>query len=143
MPSTLTILASKLFYCAKISWMVGFSYYIYVVTSEKKTDSDIVSNQEKFIPFTINMIMYVFRNKEDREELFVNMFDMLFNALLDDLKNKAGRITNFHLQGMNKKYLKETSPERIVINYMAGMTDDYFMTEYKLHFLPKRKDLTV
>ncbi len=69
MSSTLTILASKLFYCAKISWMVGFSYYIYVVTSEKKTDSDIVSNQEKFIPFTINMIMYVFRNKEDREEL--------------------------------------------------------------------------
>lgn len=81
--------------------------------------------------------------KEDKEEKFVNMFDMLYNALLDDLKNKTGRIYKVHLQGMNKKYMKEISDERKVINYIAGMTDDYFISEFELHFMPKRRDLTV
>ena len=97
---------------------------------------------KKLLDFNYKNI-YSNPKKEDREELFVNMFDALYNALLDDLKNKTGRITDVHLQGMSKKYMRETSPERKVINYMAGMTDDYFMTEYKLHFLPRRRDLTV
>lgn len=81
--------------------------------------------------------------KEDKEEKYILMFDMLYNALLEDLKNNTGRISNVHLQGMNEKYLKEVSNERKVINYMAGMTDEYFLKEYELHFLPKRWDLTV
>ena len=88
---------------------------------------------------------YIYSNprKEDREEKFIQMFDMLFNALLEDIKNKKGRINDVYLSKMTKKYVKETSPERIAIDYIAGMTDDYFMTEYKLHFLPRRRDLTV
>lgn len=81
--------------------------------------------------------------KEDKEEKFLSMFDMLYNALLEDLKNKTGRITKIHLQGMNKNYMKNVSDERKVINYMAGMTDDYFIKEYELHFMPMRRDLTV
>ena len=32
---------------------------------------------------------------------------------------------------MSEKYLKNTTKERIVIDYIAGMTDDYFIREYK------------
>jgi dGTP triphosphohydrolase len=32
---------------------------------------------------------------------------------------------------MNNDYKNNTSNERIVIDYIAGMTDDYFMKEYK------------
>ena len=88
---------------------------------------------------------YIYSNpkKEDNEEKFINMFNMLYDALLEDLKNKTGRIMEVHLQGMNKKYMDEISDERKVINYIAGMTDDYFVSEYELHFLPRRRDLTV
>ena len=88
---------------------------------------------------------YIYSNprKEDKEEKFICMFDMLYNALLEDIKNKEGRICEVYLSKMNRKYIKETSNERIAIDYIAGMTDDYFMTEYKIHFLPRRRDLTV
>lgn len=103
---------------------------------------DIFNALKKLLDFNYKNI-YSNPRKEDREELFVDMFEMLYNALLKDLKNKTGRITSEFVQKVNKKYIKENSPERIVINYMAGMTDDYFMTEYKLHFLPKTRELTV
>lgn len=88
---------------------------------------------------------YIYSNprKEDKEEKYICMFDMLYNALLEDIKNKEGRIKDVYLSKMSRRYIKETSPERIAIDYIAGMTDDYFISEYKLHFLPKRRDLTV
>ncbi len=97
---------------------------------------------KKLLDFNYKNI-YTNTKKEDKLEKYVSMFEMLYGALLEDLKNKEGRIVEFYLAGKNRKYKKETSPERMVIDYIAGMTDDYFMTEYKLHFLPKRRDLTV
>ena len=32
---------------------------------------------------------------------------------------------------MDSKYIESTSDERKVIDYIAGMTDDYFIREYK------------
>jgi dGTP triphosphohydrolase len=32
---------------------------------------------------------------------------------------------------MNDEYKQNTTPERMVIDYIAGMTDDYFQSEYK------------
>jgi dGTP triphosphohydrolase len=32
---------------------------------------------------------------------------------------------------MNEDYRENTTPERMVIDYIAGMTDDYFQDEYK------------
>jgi dGTP triphosphohydrolase len=32
---------------------------------------------------------------------------------------------------MTKEYLENTTDERKVIDYIAGMTDEYFLKEYK------------
>ena len=32
---------------------------------------------------------------------------------------------------MNNDYKNNTSNERVVIDYIAGMTDEYFLNEYK------------
>lgn len=103
---------------------------------------EVFTSLKKLLDFNYK---YIYSNpkKEDREDKFVCMFEMLFNALLEDLKNKEGRIYDVYLARMSKKYEKETSPEQIAIDYISGMTDDYFMAEYKIHFLPKRRDLTV
>ena len=37
---------------------------------------------------------------------------------------------------MNNEYINDTSIERIVIDYIAGMTDDFFISEYKLLVKP-------
>lgn len=103
---------------------------------------EVFTALKKLLEFNYKHI-YSNPKKEDSEEKYVCMFEMLYEALLDDLKNKTGRINEVYLQTKCAKYKKETSPERIVIDYIAGMTDDYFLTEYKLHFLPKRRDLTV
>lgn len=64
---------------------------------------------------------------------FEHKFRFLFKKLLDIL-NKGDQnhaiFTGF-LNGMNKEYLKNTSNERKVLDYIAGMTDDYFLNEYK------------
>lgn len=103
---------------------------------------EVFAALKKLLDFNYKNI-YANPKKEDKEEMYVCMFEMLYEALLEDLKNKTGRINEVYLQTKCAKYKRETSPERIVIDYIAGMTDDYFLAEYKLHFLPKRRDLTV
>ena len=58
------------------------------------------------------------------------MFKTLFNKYLLDLNsfNKNTKIVKYYL-AMNEKYQKNTY-ERIVIDYIAGMTDDFFLKEY-------------
>lgn len=103
---------------------------------------EVFTALKKLLDFNYKNI-YANPKKEDKEEMYVCMFEMLYEVLLEDLKNKTGRINEVYLQAKSARYKRETSPERIVIDYIAGMTDDYFLAEYKLHFLPKRRDLTV
>ena len=61
------------------------------------------------------------------------MFNTLYEKLLDILykEDKNHNIYTNYLNNMSEKYLKNTTKERIVIDYIAGMTDDYFIREYK------------
>ena len=38
---------------------------------------------------------------------------------------------------MPSSYLRDTTPARIVADFMAGMTDDYFSNEFKTRFMPE------
>ena len=62
------------------------------------------------------------------------MFNELFNYYLNSIKNNDNNssIYKVFLNVMNNYYLKNTSNERKVIDYIAGMTDDYIKNEYKL-----------
>lgn len=69
--------------------------------------------------------------KEEREEL-KKMFQILFETYLNDLetKNQSSPILNSFLRNMSEEYKKGNSKERIVLDYIAGMTDDFFLREF-------------
>lgn len=69
-----------------------------------------------------------YTNKE--HEHIKDMFNTLFITYLNDLKqeNINSSIVKYY-QVMNEEYQKNTF-ERIVIDYLAGMTDQYIMKEY-------------
>lgn len=64
--------------------------------------------------------------------LYEDMFRMVFEESLEDIRNanKNGRIYEVFLNGMEDEYLKEVSDVRKVIDYIAGMTDDFIFNEY-------------
>ena len=69
--------------------------------------------------------------KEEREELEV-MLNTLFKCYMNDLdsNNKESNIIKSYLNNMSLEYKNNNSKERIVIDYIAGMTDDYCKLEY-------------
>ena len=66
-------------------------------------------------------------------------FRVVFDAMLKELKekDKNSDIYKIFLKDKNKKYLNETSDVRIVIDYIAGMTDEFF--EYQYDKISRRK----
>ena len=64
-------------------------------------------------------------------EYLVKKFNTLADTYLNDLKtgNKDSIIYTSYLNNMSDEYNK-LAPERIVIDYIAGMTDDYLNSQY-------------
>lgn len=69
--------------------------------------------------------------KEEKEKL-KHMFVVLFETYLKDIEtnNESSPIIYSYLKNMRKEYRENNTKARIVIDYMAGMTDDYFIKEY-------------
>jgi dGTPase len=67
------------------------------------------------------------------------MFKLMFQYYLSDLteQGEGSEIFRNYISGMAPEYRASNSPERMVIDYMAGMTDDYFNHEFKKHFMPE------
>ncbi len=76
--------------------------------------------------------IYSKSNTKEMLELYEDMFRQVFNKCLNDLKthNKEGHIYTVFLNDMDETYLNNTSDERKVIDYIAGMTDDFMVKEY-------------
>lgn len=70
-------------------------------------------------------------------------YRILFDLLLDDLdKNReSSYIWKHFLQNKNEKYLAETNPVQRVVDYMAGMTDSYFIRTLETLVVPKRIEI--
>ena len=68
----------------------------------------------------------------EEKEMVKDAFNKLFDYYLDDLKkgNHKSIIYKHYLVSMNEDYQKN-SPERIVLDYLAGMTDDFLLKQYK------------
>jgi len=60
------------------------------------------------------------------------MFETLFEKNLEYLNNNdtAKDIYQIYLKDMNEEYIKNNSKERIVLDYIAGMTDEFFVSQY-------------
>lgn len=66
----------------------------------------------------------------------LNYYEQMYNALFKNYKHAleakdlTSDIYTIFLNDMTKEYLNSTSNERKVIDYLAGMTDDYFINRY-------------
>ena len=70
--------------------------------------------------------------KKEKEKL-THQFTVLFDTYLEDIKteNQKSPIINSYLKNMHQEYREHNTKERIVIDYIAGMTDDFFLREYE------------
>lgn len=71
-------------------------------------------------------------NTLEEKEHITNMFNELFDYLFNIIKNnnKNHHIFTLFLNNMDPTYLENTTTARKVIDYIAGMTDDFFIEEY-------------
>ena len=76
--------------------------------------------------------IYAKANTDEMLKLYEDMFRKVFKKCLNDIKinNKEGHIFTVFLDDMAEDYLNNTSDERKVIDYIAGMTDDFLVNEY-------------
>ena len=70
-------------------------------------------------------------SKEEQENIR-NMFRTLFNKYLNDLNNNNSIIYSKYLNKMCDEYKNNSSNVRIVLDYIAGMTDEYLIKQYEL-----------
>ena len=75
--------------------------------------------------------IYGFANSEHDLEYYKESINRLYYSLLEDLNtNKENsKISKIFLNEMSQKYKENTSNKQVVIDFIAGMTDDYFMTQ--------------
>ena len=75
--------------------------------------------------------IYDFANTKEDLAYYKEGINKLFYFLLDDLnKNKEkSKIYELFLSNMNKDYINNNDNKKIVIDFIAGMTDDYFISE--------------
>lgn len=67
------------------------------------------------------------------------MFELLFEKYLTDLEqgNEDSEIFRNFLEGMSSRYLEETPPAGVVRDFIAGMTDEYFLDRCRENLVPE------
>lgn len=96
-----------------------------------KMSSKVFHAVNKLKDFNYKNIYYKANTKEGGN-YYNHAFEDLFNKYLEELNNSnidSSIYKNF-LSHMNEDYKNGTKNEKIVIDYIAGMTDDYFINEY-------------
>ena len=76
--------------------------------------------------------IYIKANSKEDIKRYEKMFERLFSKYLNDIENNnlESAIFKVFLNDMDNSYLKN-SAARKVIDFIAGMTDEYFLLEYK------------
>ena len=82
--------------------------------------------------------------KAEMQSIIKPMMSAMYEKLLEDLinENKSSPIFTHHINYINKAHYKreapyeQTEPNQIVVDYIASMTDDYFIDLYA-HLFPK------
>lgn len=77
--------------------------------------------------------IYSKANSSKTLDKWEEMFNKVFKSSLSDLKthNETSHIYIYFYKYMNEDYKKNTSLERVVIDYIAGMTDRFLKSEYE------------
>ncbi|MBR2614508.1 MAG: HD domain-containing protein [Clostridia bacterium] len=91
-------------------------------------------------------VIYFDKTHNESNAIIKTMMEELYDKLFADLKNgnTSSPIYKHHIEYIDKPYYKrdlpymETEKNQIVVDYIASMTDDYFIELYKYLF-PKSK----
>ena len=77
--------------------------------------------------------IYAKANTEENVNYYRDAFNGLFSKYLNDLEynKKDSDIYTRFVNKMSKEYVENTPNKRIVIDYISGMTDDYFVSSYE------------
>lgn len=80
--------------------------------------------------------IYANANTHDQISKIEIMFNDLFDLYYEQIINKEieSDIYKTFINDMNDEYKKNNTPARIVIDYIAGMTDDFFTNQYEKNF---------
>jgi len=85
---------------------------------------------------------YIYDNIKikDQNDKIEHMFKHLYRVYREHIEknDRSSPIVNRFLHYKNEAYLKNNSPSRIVVDFIAGMTDDYFNNQYRRLFIPQR-----
>lgn len=77
------------------------------------------------------------------EKIYIEeMLKTLYKKYIKDLEenNEESSIIKSYLNNLTEKYKKYNTKERIVLDYIAGMTDDYCVTQYNEYIKNQRKE---
>jgi dGTPase len=115
---------------------------------------DLVINSldKPFIAFSEELAQILKRLKEfNQERIYMSekvkeqtpkirlMFGLLFEKHLRDLEagNTTSDVYKEFLEGMSPEYKESTSPPEIVRDFIAGMTDEFFLSQCDRHLIPQ------
>ena len=74
--------------------------------------------------------IYRFSLTSEDKERYREGMNRIYSQYLDDIHNQRKDSIIYHfLDSQDSKYLENTSPERMVIDFIAGMTDEMFLRE--------------
>ena len=107
-----------------------------------KMDADCFGALNKAKRDNYNLI-YLDKSHTESDSTLKQMMTNVYKKLLDDLKNNNTTSTIFthHINYVDKPYYKrdvpyaQTEPNQMVVDYIASMTDDYFVELHK-HLFP-------
>ena len=96
----------------------------------------IYNTLKELIEFNYKNIYLKANTKEQSikiEKMFTNLFDLYYTQIINEENNEE--IYTIFLNSMSSEYLNKTTPARKVIDYISGMTDNFFIEQYKKYFL--------
>ena len=93
---------------------------------------NIYETLNKLLEFNYKNI-YSKSNTDEKLEYYREGMNKIYNKYLDDLNNHNtdSKIYTVFLDEGKKDYMEKTDNRRIVIDFIAGMTDDFFLDEIK------------
>lgn len=74
-------------------------------------------------------------------EKIKNMFNLLYESYVKDIdvSNQDSAIFTYYLNKIKNPDYQTTDHKRIVVDFIAGMTDDFFNSQFKERFMPELK----
>lgn len=94
---------------------------------------------KKLLEINTKKIYHNYLKPGEKKQMEV-MFNTLFNAYLRDLNrgNEQSLIVQYY-HNMTPEYQKSNSSERVALDYISGMTTNYFKNEYAKELVRARK----